>query len=69
MACPVQWAQAAPNFDDWQAWQDLMQRLSPEQKSIVLGRFAPMATPSTPSKPLTSALLLSNGAMVSPPPY
>lgn len=45
MACPVQWAQAAPNFSDWQAWQDLMQSLSPEQKNIALGRSVPTATP------------------------
>jgi hypothetical protein len=45
MACPVQWAQAAPNYSDWRAWQDLMQSLSPEQKSIALGRSALTATP------------------------
>jgi hypothetical protein len=44
MACPVQWAQAAPNYDDWQRWQDLMRSLSPEQKNIALGRSAPTAT-------------------------
>lgn len=55
MACPVQWAQAAPNFDDWQAWQGLMQNLSPEQKNIVLGRSAPTATPSTSNTQPSSA--------------
>jgi hypothetical protein len=45
MGCPVQWAQAAPNYDDWQAWQGLMESLSPEQKRTALVRSAATATP------------------------
>lgn len=63
MASPAAWAQAAPSWQDWQAWQGLMQSLSPEQKSIALGRSAPTATPSILSKPPSSAGLLA------PPPY
>jgi hypothetical protein len=55
MACPEAWAQVAPNYDDWQRWQDLMRSLSPEQKSIALGRSQPTATPSTSSRPPNSA--------------
>lgn len=72
MACPAQWAQAAPNFEDWQRWQDLMQSLSPEQKNIALGRSAPTATPSISNKPpsfagLRSGSRVTKGSTLSTP--
>jgi hypothetical protein len=66
MACPEAWAHAAPNYDDWQRWQDLMQSLSPEQKSIALGRSQPTATPSISNRQPNSAAQLST---LPPPPY
>lgn len=34
MGCPEAWQRAAPNYIDWQKWQDLMASLSLEQRII-----------------------------------
>jgi hypothetical protein len=47
MGYPEAWDRAAPGWSDWQAWQDLITKVSPEPSPTVSQHCAGMATPST----------------------
>ena len=45
MGYPEAWARAAPGYDDWQKWQDLMRQASSEPKPAVSDQSGDTATP------------------------
>jgi len=45
MACPSQWAQSAPGWQDYAVWQELLEIASDEQKRIASEPCAATATP------------------------